>query len=88
MEELILNESEEKSAGVPITVYLSEEQAAVIAEEYGSTDYCHTYLAMLADHLLTKKAADDRAKKIAALAVLPNADLDTLIAASAIAKEE
>ena len=88
MEDLILNESEARPTGVPITVYLSEEQAAILTEEYGSTDYCQTYLGMLVDHLLLKKAADTRSRKIAELSALPSADLDTLIAASAVAKEE
>lgn len=87
MEEIILNESEEKPAGVSITVYLSEDQAAILAEEYGSTDYCQTYVTMLADHLLTKKVADDRAKKVAELMALPNGDLDTLVAAVHETKE-
>ena len=70
-----------------LTINLTEAQAEAIATEYGSTDYCATYIAMLADHLISKKVADDRAKKVAELMALPNGDLDTLVAAVHETKE-
>ena len=70
-----------------LTINLTEAQAEAIANEYGSTDYCTTYVAMLADHLIAKKVADDRAKKVAELMALPNGDLDTLVAAVHDAEE-
>ena len=71
-----------------LTINLTEAQAEAIANEYGSTDYCATYVAMLADHLIEKKVADDRAKKVAELMALPNGDLDTLVSAAEAMKAE